>query len=1478
MAPPPSLSLTVSPQDSNLLLTWDAANFTPTIASIINVIITDQSVSAGTAINGIVSYAFSAYTTDTNGTKQVITSISLGSDKVPAGIPVFIMLKIDGISSLSVASALTSKPVKPVIQWLAGDSQVSLTLTNFSSSPTSQYYGNDGFSVLTKLTLYYSSSEDGLKEYVMDISTIPYGQRLTPAITLTNTRDYEMSVVVENALGASNMSNTQIVTARDTPNQVQHTRAINLLTLNQLNEVSPNTASGEVSVFWTASDDQANLLATNHRISSYIISEQEVTYNTTNSTWDSNGSPTSYTAVMPLSGDNEYATTQELGEQTYDFVYTIGANDNRLGKIYHYTVYGVNDNGNGMPSMVSNRVQASKIPSSPVVELISQNEIQGTYNITQYDGNLLLKMTNKGSLNGLREPISGKFRLKIVNVSDASIKFDDNVDFAPVYNTYATTGAPTGAIPGAFIYYDNNGLSSRLVNGVSTPYVNGDVGSNNILVVKREKGEFVYGVLTSGGNSGKVITGTQNFIYNNLSSSLLLGDKYEFSVSRCGIDSQETVEYNYLSYPIQISRTPFKNPSPPLNIEAYSFNNDFTPVKTLTSYINSNGDIVAPGASAISILVQQVPNSFFNGSAIFDSNGVYQGSKVPSYAVYKNSVLFTDVPQQAHTFDQGDSELKQFIVPASLTGAADAFYVRLLLNNAELDVDVMSIDSSPFKSAVAVDYVAPVTGLSVTTGQNSTGATITWNKAATSIELANNLASSVQTRIVVWDMTTGAQFGSDYVVLNTAASQSVSLTSLITGRGYAAAAISEVVYTKRNYNSIDTTVGSVTTIGSYKFNGAIIRKNVVSTNFIAFSPPDAPTDIQLFAGDKKVDTRWSAVTNFNGTNSLLSGIKYQLFANASATEFPQGGSPVVTQNFVTEISAGTNSFTMEDAYLTQIDAKTGLTALAKLVNLTKYNFAIRARTTVGGITGSYPEYTIAQTDNANALTFSTSATVLSKPVLGLFSSVSTFIPNTGATTPANLAVSSDAGQLAITIDKNANNNELVFLLLDDSDKLIASFDTYSFAHYNSNAFSGLFNIQNNNYAVGAGDAVYPAGFKDFSVDNTVSPPRYKYIFTGLTNGTIYSIKAYYTITTTDTPASRIYSTPSLITGTPVSAPGKVQNVGFSVESQMIKLIWGAPFSSGGAGVSGNSALKYRVDIYNSIGGSLVSNAETTDLYYNTASVLVNASNYKVKITAYYLIGGNASQPSVGEPVLVNDPLNTGTAGDIKVNAAPGGPSVTLTGGNNAITCRIETAAAAENSLYPIVAYKVSVTIGGTKYLVSTLYPGTNVSQTAATFGNAEVKNFTLSGQLGTSTHTAVKNGFSYPVEVAPVVTYTYAQSSPAKSSTVVPFGPIIFTSMVPKAGRIYTGTINLNGGSQISSLVAIAKYENAVSVYNPTILPAFTNAGVETSNLAALQLYSFDTTAFPGSAPITSILAIGTNATSSDAILNPNDATNFFTM
>jgi len=1465
----PSLTLTVNALDSNLRLTWQATNFIPTTDSIINVIVTDQAVKSGSAINGIVSYPFLAYKTASNGSKELISEISLGSDKVPAGIPVFIMLKIDGVSSGSVSSALTSKPVKPIINWLAGDSQVSLTLQNFSATTTSPSYGNDGFSKLTKLTLYYSSSNEGLKEYVMDISNIDYSQRLTPDITLVNTRPYEMSAVVENNLGTSEMSLTQIVIAKDTPNQVQNIRAINLLTLNHINSTIPNNATGEVSVLWTASDDQVNLTNNGYRITSYVISEQEVSPSATSAnTWDEIGIPETYSVNMPESGTNQYATTQVLDTQTYNYIYTIPASDSRLGKVFVYTVYGVNDNGNGMPSVTSNRVQVSKTPSSPVVELISQSEVKGSYNINQYDGNLLLKMTDKGSLNGLIEPSSGKFGLKIVKISDSSTIFNDNVDFTPVYNTYSN---------GNFIYYDSADNTSRLVSGVSTPYVDGNVGSDGKLVVKKEKGEFVYGVLTSGGEVGKSIIGTQNFIYNDLSSSLLLGVKYEFSISRRGIDSQEVVVYNYFSSPNTKSRTPFKNPSPPRNMEAYSFNDDFTPVKTITSFINPVTGVTIPaGASAIRIVLEQVQDSFFNGSAIFDAQGVYTGNKVPSYAIYKNSVLFNDVPQQAHIFNaSAGNNLKEFIVPSSLTGSGDAFYVRLLLNNAELNADIMSIDSSPFKTAVAVDYVAAVSGLSVTSGTVATAAQVSWTKPSGQTALANNLTSDVQTRLVVWDMTTGSQFGTDIIVANSTATQSVAITSLVTGRPYAVTAISEVVYTKRSYNSVDTTELGVTTIGTYKFNGAIIRKNFVTANFIPHSSPNAPTAINLFAGDKKVDARWEAVTAFNGTNSSLAGIKYQIYANADTTDFPQGGSPITTQNFVTEISSGTNSSTLTSAYPTKAAALTGLTALEELVNLTQYSFAIRVRTTVGGITGQYPVYTIPQSANSSGLTFSADATVASRPVLGIFSTVSTFIPNTGATTPQNITVGSDAGQLAVSIDKDSNNSELVFLLLDNTDKLIATFDTNSFANYNSNGFGGLFNIQNNFYAVGSNTSAYPAGFKGFSVDNTVNPPRFRYIFTGLMNGTVYTIKSYYTIKASGN--SRIYSSPTSITGTPVSAPGKVQNVTFSVDDRVIRLVWEAPTSSGGAGVSGNGNLQYKVDIFNSSGArdSVASN-ETANLNYDTGTVLTNGSIYKARITAYYNIGGNASAPSIGEAVPVNDPTNSGIAGDIKVNVAPSGPTINLAGGNNAITGTITTAASAENLLYPINAYRVAVTISGTKYVVSTLYPGTNTAETAATFGNGEIKNFTLSGALTGSTHTVPKNGFSYPVEIIPVVTYKYAQSPPSKNGTVVPFGPIIFTSITPKSGRIYTGSVNLNGGSAISSIVAIAKYDNSVSVYNPTTLPTFTPSGIETASLAANQIVSFDTTVFPGSSPITSILSIASNATSSDAVLNPSDNTNFF--
>jgi 6,7-dimethyl-8-ribityllumazine synthase len=162
--------------------------------------------------------------------------------------------------------------------------------------------------------------------------------------------------------------------------------------------------------------------------------------------------------------------------------------------------------------------------------------------------------------------------------------------------------------------------------------------------------------------------------------------------------------------------------------------------------------------------------------------------------------------------------------------------------------------------------------------------------------------------------------------------------------------------------------------------------------------------------------------------------------------------------------------------------------------------------------------------------------------------------------------------------------------------------------------------------------------------------KWSTIISGLTNGREYRFEVIATKQGVDSVQNAAFTT-----ATPYKAPSAPTAAAnsFSVDTNTIKLNWGAPTDNGGA-----TTLRYKIEIFDT-SGNTQSDADASKVKTNddfdisllpfSESSLVNGKSYFAKVYAYYTILNGSSN-------LVSRPTSTAlripASGSIKVNQAP----------------------------------------------------------------------------------------------------------------------------------------------------------------------------------------------------------------------------------
>lgn len=318
------------------------------------------------------------------------------------------------------------------------------------------------------------------------------------------------------------------------------------------------------------------------------------------------------------------------------------------------------------------------------------------------------------------------------------------------------------------------------------------------------------------------------------------------------------------------------------------------------------------------------------------------------------------------------------------------------------------------------------------------------------------------------------------------------------------------------------------------------------------------------------------------------------------------------------------------------------------------------------------------------------------------------------------------------------------------------------------------------------------GVTDVSSVWTVTASSISFTYNNLTNNVAYpiSIFAYKTASPLN-----ITSAETSVTLYPAQALGSPTNLGFTVDSSSISLTWTQPTNVGQAGVSGNSALKYRVvidpsDVSHPGSQVLVDNISTT---FYTVNGLVNNKKYVAYVYAYYETSGGQvfSDPVSYFYIMPNPAPQTVTS----LIATPGDKSVALSWINPTDT-----------SIYP----RTNTII----YRSTSLTPDASYTQIASVLSTDTTY---------TDSAVALYNGRTYYYKVLSphggVALEGAQQASPVYTTGVVPFGkPIIYDMSHNPGSSSYKVSVSRNGSDlQEYLLFAVDPSGLDIPVYNQNV-------------------------------------------------------------
>jgi hypothetical protein len=334
----------------------------------------------------------------------------------------------------------------------------------------------------------------------------------------------------------------------------------------------------------------------------------------------------------------------------------------------------------------------------------------------------------------------------------------------------------------------------------------------------------------------------------------------------------------------------------------------------------------------------------------------------------------------------------------------------------------------------------------------------------------------------------------------------------------------------------------------------------------------------------------------------------------------------------------------------------------------------------------------------------------------------------------------------------------------------------------------------------------------------------------LTNGTVYKFKvsAFNVIS-----GNKYYSASEAeIEAVPFAEPGPPQSLNCSVLSNTIISSWSAPTITAGAGLAGNSAIKYRLTIdasYTDASGLPVTtqvlnkfDITTTSETFSSAVSLVNGKLYLVRVYAYFTgsdgITNYVSSPA-GPALVIPNPPPQDVSG------------LTIVPGNNQNVLSWVNPTDTSVNLYPRTKIEIYRRVDST-------------TGTGSAYG-AETKIADLSANITTYTDSLLLNGALYRYKVVSLHS-SNAQQPAGAVVTGMPFGKAILVSATIVPDPLvtkYNLLLNKNGSNLLDYVAIGALPDGSGNVSIPIIqgtVPANVTYGGLTDNAtyAANQFYT----------------------------------------
>ena len=1359
---------------------------------------------------------------DTAGT--LLTKFTLSNTLLQIGKFTYVGLRYlysngKSISSNILGITLQNVPTTPVANISTIRSEDGGVSINIGTTHT-KVSSTDGYSAITKMIVYISKVGSILTGdfFIREIDmtgAADYAAWVSPPTTvLINAMDYEIAYQLENSIGRSILSNTFIFSPKDTPSQISNLLVYSLLTDQTRQAITPADVRGDIVLYFDKPNDYNTLITNLRPVTKYEIIEQEYALNNASipPVYVASGSSTVYPLTVPAHIINvnsgaafELAEKATINSADYYYKYVIPGSASRLGKTYKYTVSGYNLNGAGPISTISSLITSFKNPDLQAFTLNHNNTTsdQTGSNITVYDGKMKINIASIASANG-------------------------GTDLKTIIDIPNQTGTAATSKYNKYALYLKVALDSSPATFIINQEVNAYQDYTKSAAVDAVTSSYIYTMLNSYTIDFETELSTSTAALNTLMTN---GYKYRFTLYRRSKNLQPTIDSAifYSSSENVIVRTKFQSPSYPSKLQAYSYNDNITPVKT------------TGGASALRLVFNQLSTADFNGMNVFGVNNL-------TYYAHQNSLPIEGLELAHDSTIVGERE---FIVPAAL-GTGQNLYIRAKINNTEINTIISAQESSPFVTETASDYPVAVTGLTIE-NTSATDIKVSWAKQTNNTaSLKGHSSVNIQNTVYYIKDAVGESFAIGVPVVFSAANQYVTITGLDTGASYKIFVVAEAKYTKAKLT---------TESAGDRFLNAIISANYVTLSTVVCGTPTAPTNIEAFAGDARVTFNYDPPLTLNGVPA--NALTYNFFANKEATSFPNySTSPNVLQDIL-QSTTSSDTILLTKAFSTKALSNNKTNAV-DILNDTEYSYMINTTSVVGGNTLLSTSNVKSVNQTVNALTVPTSLTLVSSPIVpqrtivGGSSTTGIFFPSSGIPSAVIDTTSGDS-TITVIVDKIISSppGDLV-ITIEDSDafdktaSIIAAFDTRK---ARSGGSGGLFLLETA-AAANTVSNIDAGSFVKYNFRKAVINGVTKYYidFTNLVNGQVLKVTARYCnfISPYD-----VFSTETIKNAAAEAPPTTVQTPSFSVDSGTIVTSWTAPTNSGGAGISGNLSLQYEVTLKSSVDAILQTFSTSSTTY--TFTGLTNGTDYKVTIAGFYMKAN-------GTKVLSSAAAQANAASGnlIRPNQAPVGSTFVGTVGSGSITVNITTALSQEQTLYPLSKIEVYTRVTGLAAENSV------ISVNGAQSGSSALTQVTINSLL---------NGKSYDVIVRHTCSSTYSQNPPDIIKSFSPYGQPVINSSTDIAGSAGKGrrvVVNLNGSGPISNILGLVKASasNTIVLQNlstaTTNLPTITIGGSEGPTVAALQTATFDMAFNALSGSINDTLLVVVTALGSDTFVAPS--------